>query len=118
MYVFVGERVGGKLPPNLATYYVASFVSIGVVGAILVLRRTLLANFEAQLCAKPEDAGLLARWRAGYIVMYALCESLAVFGLVLRVLGFQLSQIWTFYLSSFGLMLFFGPRQPKAEIGS
>jgi len=112
MYVWVGERVSRNLPSNLTLYYAVSLAAITVIGVILVVRRTLLAHSEAQLRVKPEDSELLGRWRAGYIVIYALCESLALFGLVLRVLGFPLSQTWAFYLSSFGLMLLFGPRRP------
>lgn len=118
MYVFVGERVAGRLPPNLPLYYAISFISISVIGVIFVLWRTFLANSEAQLRANPDNPALLARWRSGYIVIYVLCESLALFGLVLRISGFQLSQTWAFYLGSFALMLLFGPRQPKAELGS
>lgn len=118
MYVMVGERVAGRLPPNLPLYYAISFISISLIGAIFVVRRTFLTHSEAQLRANPENPALLARWRSGYIVIYVLCESLALFGLVLRMTGFQLSQTWAFYLGSFALMLLFGPRQPKAELGS
>jgi hypothetical protein len=43
-----------------------------------------------------------------------LSESIAIFGLVLRILGFSLSQVASFYISGFILLLFFGPRRPIA----
>ena len=112
MNVWVGERVSRKLPPNLTFYNAISFVAIGLIGAIFVVRRTLLAASEVQLRANPEDSALLARWKAAYIVIYVLCEALALLGLLLRAVGFPLSQIWAFYLASFALMLSFGPWQP------
>ena len=99
--------------PNPPLFYAISFVSISVIGVIFLVRRTFLAHAESELIANPENAAILGRWRAGYIAIYALCESLALFGLVLRLAGFHLSQTWTFYLASFALMLLFGPRQPK-----
>ena len=119
LYVWIGERVADNVPrANPAFYYAVTFVSISVVGVIFVIRRVLLSRFEAQLSVQPNDNVLLARWRAGYIVIYALCESIALFGFVLRFLGFPLARIWVFYLSGFALMLSFGPRQPKTEFGS
>ena len=119
LYVWIGERVAENvLRANPVFYYAVTFISISVVGAIFVVRRVLLSRFEAQLSAQPEDSALLARWRGGYIVIYALCEAVALFGFVLRFLGFPLARIWVFYLSGFALMLLFGPRRPKAEFGS
>ncbi len=119
LYVWIGERVAENVVrANPVFYYAITFVSISVVGVIFVVRRVLLSRFEAQLSTRPNDNALLGRWRAGYIVLYALCESIALFGFVLRVLGFPLARIWVFYLSGFALTLVFGPRQPKAEPGS
>lgn len=119
LYVWIGERVAENVArANPAFYYAVSLVSISVVGVIFVVRRVMLSRFEAQLSIQPNDNALLTRWRAGYIVIYALCESVALFGFVLRFLGFPLARIWIFYLSGFALMLMFGPRQPKAELGS
>jgi hypothetical protein len=35
-----------------------------------------------------------------------------MFGLVLRLIGFSLSQVASFYIAGFILLLFFGPRRP------
>jgi hypothetical protein len=43
---------------------------------------------------------------------YTLCEALALLGLVLRFLGFSFQQSLPFYIASFVLLLFFGPREP------
>ena len=115
LYVVVGESVGRRLQPNPVLFCVLSFVSISVVGAILVARRTLISQSEAQLREEPGDATILGRWRGGYIVTYALCETLALLGLVLRMTGFVLAQVWPFYLGGCALMVFYAPRAPRAE---
>ena len=118
LYVFIGERVAGRVPvPNSTMFYGISFVSISIIGAIFVVRRTLVMQSEVQLLQKPDDKVVIARWRAGYVVTYALCEALALFAFVLRFLGFTLAQVWPFYLGGFALMLFFSPRAPRAEVG-
>jgi len=79
------------------------------------VRRTLVLQSAATLASRPNDAATLNRWRAGNIMTYALAESIALFGLVLRLIGFTLSQVWSFYIAAFILLLFFGPRLPMSE---
>jgi hypothetical protein len=111
----VGEVVGGRLTTNTNTLYAISFASISLVGAILVVRKTMVLQSEAELREKPGDAAILARWRTGYIVCYAFCEALALFGLALRIMGFTLLQIWPYYAGSIALLLVFWPRLPQAS---
>jgi F0F1-type ATP synthase membrane subunit c/vacuolar-type H+-ATPase subunit K len=40
-----------------------------------------------------------------------MCETLALFGFVLRFMGFTLSEVAPFYVVGFALMLLFGPRR-------
>jgi len=115
MYGVVGEMAARPTAPNKTFYYAISFISISLVGAVLVVRKTLVLHSEAQLREKPDDDVILARWKAGHILTYALCEALALFGLVLRLLGFTLGQVWYFYLGGFALLLFFTPRAPQSE---
>lgn len=117
MYVLVGEMVGRSVAPNSTMFYALSFVSISTVGAIVVVRRTLVLPSEVLLREKPEDSVLLTRWKTGYIVTYALCEALALFGLVLRMVGFKLVHVWSFYLGAFVLLFLFSPRAPREKLG-
>ena len=116
LYVFVGERIPVTGKPDPALFYVLSLVSITVVGIILVVRRTLVLQSEETLRAANPDAATLRRWRSGYIATYALSEALALFGLILRAMGFTLGQVAAFYLAGFILILFFGPRQPSNQL--
>jgi len=115
MYVAVGELVTHRATPNTRLFYALSFLSISMVGAILVVRRTLVSQSEVQLLKSPDDAMILSRWRAGYITTYAMCEALALVGLVLRLAGFTLSQVWPYYLGGFALLSMFVARPPRAE---
>ena len=116
LYVFVGEAAAGRVAaPNTTMFYAISFASISIVGVIFVVRRTLVLPSEVQLREKPDDGVLLARWRTGYVCTYILCEALALFGLVLRMVGFTLAQVWPYYVGGFALMLLCVPRRPRAE---
>jgi hypothetical protein len=67
------------------------------------------------LAEKPEDSLTLNHWKTGYIATYALCETLALFGLILRFMGFGFQQSVPFYVSGFVLLFFFGPREPSQK---
>jgi hypothetical protein len=112
IYAVVGEVVGARLIADANTAYAISVASISLVGAILVVRKTMVLQSEAELRGKPCDPAMLARWKNGYIVTYVLCEALGLFGLVLRMMGFTLTQVWPYYLGSFVLLLLFWPRMP------
>jgi len=116
LYVFIGERVAPVHAPNAALFYAMSLVSITTIGIILVVRRTLVLQSEETLRARPTDSLALNRWRSGFIVTYALAEAQAVLGLVLRLLGFSLSQVAPFYVAGFILIIFFSPRAPSREL--
>jgi len=116
LYVAVGEMVGPRtryVEPALS--YVFSTLAVGIVGTIFVVRRTLVLRAAAELAQQPEDNLSLAHWRTGYIVTYALCEALALFGLVLRFRGAEMQQSLLFYIGGFVLLFFFRPRQPEPE---
>ena len=116
LYAAVGEGIGSvRRLNNPVLFYVFSLVTITIVGVILVVRRTLVLQSAATLASRPNDAATVSRWRAGHIMTYALSEAIAIFGLVLRILGFSLSQVAYFYVAGFVLLLFFGPRRPVSD---
>jgi F0F1-type ATP synthase membrane subunit c/vacuolar-type H+-ATPase subunit K len=116
LYVAVGELIGRTAAANNALFYTLSLASISTLGAALVVRRTLVLPAEALLREKPTDPLVQARWRTAYIFLYALCEALALFGLILRIAGFTLVHVWGFYLGGFLLLLLFSPRVPQSQI--
>ena len=118
VYVFIGERIGQSTPgaPDRNFYFAITLVALTTVGMAFAVWRLFVLRSEAMLAAQPEDAAALKRWRAGFTFTYALCETVALFGLVLRILGFTLSEVAPFYIVSFVLMILFSPRRPPSSI--
>ena len=116
LYVLVGQLAGPvtrALDPSLS--YLFATLGVAIVGIIFVVRRTLVFRAEASLATQPEDTLSLNQWRTGYVATYALCEALALFGLVLRFVGGNLQQAMPYYLGGFVLLFFFRPHQPQTE---
>lgn len=105
----MGEIASRSVPPSSTLFYFLTLLWVSTLGVAVVVRRTLIFPCEALLRQKPNDTLLLTRWRTGYIVLFALCEALAAFGLVLRMSGFTLAYVWVFYASGFLLMILFSP---------
>jgi len=118
LLLMVTGEVVGAIPRlnNPTLFYALSMATITIVGVILVVRRTLVQQSAAMLAIRPNDVATINRWRAGYVMTYALSESIAVFGLLLRLIGFTLSQVASFYVAGFMLLLFFGPRRPVSQV--
>lgn len=118
LYATAGELVGGRarvVDPSLS--YIFSTASVAIVGIIFVVRRTLVLRSAESLATHPDDPVTLRHWKSGYIATYALCEALALFGLILRIMGFQLQQSLLYYISGFVLLYFFGPGEPALTLG-
>ncbi len=114
LYVVVGQVVAPAahmLDPGVS--YLFTTLAVALVGIIFVVRRTLVFRSEESLAAHPDDTMSLNHWKTGYIVTYALCEALALFGLIERFLGASVQQSMLYYLGGFVLMLFFRPRSPE-----
>ena len=114
-YGIVGQVVGPAARGVDATLsYLFATLSVAIVGAIFVVRRTLVLRAGESLATRPDDSLSLNHWRTGYIATYVLCESLALFGLILRFRGSPVEASVYYYLGGFVLLLFFRPRQPAA----
>ena len=107
-----GEMLPGRLAhdPANTLFHALSFISISLVGATVVVRRTLVLPSEALLKERSDDSVTGAQWRTGYLFLYALCEVVGVFGLILRLTGFPLGNVWGFYLGGILLLLLYSPR--------
>jgi hypothetical protein len=115
LFAVAGERFAGKIArdPANTLFHALSLVSISLVGATMVVRRTLVVPSETALKENAEDRVAVTRWSTGYLVLFGLCEMLGLFGLVLRLSGFPLANVWGFYLGGFLLLLLYSPRAPR-----
>jgi F0F1-type ATP synthase membrane subunit c/vacuolar-type H+-ATPase subunit K len=115
LYAVLGQLLGtGARAVDPAVSYLFSTLAVAIVGIIFVVRRTLVMRAAESLATHPDDGISLNHWRTGYLATYALCEALALFGLVLRFLGCSFQQSALFYIGGFVLLFFFGPRQPAS----
>ena len=113
IYIVLGEILGpGVRPVDPTVNYLLSTLGVAIVGIIFVVRRTLVFRAAESLAIHPEDSLSLNHWRTGYLATYALCEALALFGLVLRFMGCSFQQSVPFFIGGFVLMFFFRPREP------
>jgi hypothetical protein len=115
LYAIAGELFGPPVrgaDPTLS--YIFSTLAVGIVGTIFVVRRTLVQRAAETLAAHPDDILSLDHWKSGYLTTYALCEALAIFGLVLRFRGCQMEQSLLFYIGGFVLIFFFRAKPPVA----
>jgi cytochrome b561 len=119
VYAILGEVVGpGARAVDPALSYVFTTLGVAIVGAIFVVRRTLVLRAAASLAAHPDDSLSLNQWRTGYLATYVLCEALAVFGLILRFRGCDFQQSVPYYIGGFVLLFFFRAREPVRAAGA
>lgn len=117
LYAAAGEMLSRTIhrAPASTLFHAFSLISISLVGASVVVRRTLILPSEAVLKERSDDKLAISRWRTGHLTLYTLCDMLGLFGLVLRLAGFTLANVWGFYLGGFLLMLLYSPRTPHPE---
>jgi hypothetical protein len=119
LYVLVGEEVIRTHPrtaPGASMYYIFTIAGVAMVLSTFAVRMLLVKKAESSLTQDPANPALLHRWRGGYIVSYAFSEIVAVFGFALRLLGFSLSQVASFYVAGLLLLLFMRPRRQADSI--
>jgi F0F1-type ATP synthase membrane subunit c/vacuolar-type H+-ATPase subunit K len=115
VYAGLGEWMGpGRRTVDPSLTYLFTTLGVAAVGVIFVVRRTLVMRAAEGLATHPENILNLNHWRTGYLATYVLCEALALIGLVLRFLGYNLQQSLPYYLGGFILLIFFRPRPPAS----
>jgi hypothetical protein len=118
LYAAIAERFG-PTPKAQAplVFYAITAVAISLIATMFAIRRGRLAKLEKILSSHQEDTAALNPWRATYLLIFVACEAIALYGLVLRFLGFTFMQVTPFYIAGFVLMLYFAPRRPSNAIG-
>jgi predicted Abi (CAAX) family protease len=110
LYVFAGEYLGPSEPRDVKLAQLAlGAMAAADLGIAYFFRQRLRAAEEA-LRMRAEDAAALARWRVASMVSLVICESTAVLGFALRLLGATLWQATPFYAVALVLMLVWVPR--------
>ena len=114
LYGLVGEIAGPKEARDVKQMQLILMVLAAASwGVIFFVRQRLVQPAEEILRTQPEDAAALGRWRAGNMATFFLAEAVALYGLVLRMLGSTLLQAAPFYSAAILLLLAFTPRRPQ-----
>jgi Ni,Fe-hydrogenase I cytochrome b subunit len=111
-YVGLGEIVRGNRSQELTTLFLALLIAAAVesVGVIFV-RSSLIPKVQQALQADSEDRQALLAFRKWYVICFALCLSVAFYGLVLRIMGAPFQRAIVFYAAGFCLILVCTPRK-------
>ena len=113
-YWLVGEVIAGQaevLAPSIMVRVVEAAAGLAIL-SVLVFRFQLIAALTAT-ALRSNPAAVLARLRVLYIVCFALAEAVALYGLVLRLLGVPSGEATLFFLASAVLFLLCYPRLPR-----
>jgi len=92
LYFVIVRMVPSYASPNPMIFRVIALFAFANLGALLFLRKLLVAIPSEALRSRPEDSAALAKWKLGQLITWALGESIALYGLVLHVLGFSTRQ--------------------------
>jgi hypothetical protein len=93
---------------------ILALTSAVIAAAVFVLRGKVLGPSATLAATQPEDATAMSLWRTAHIITWALCEVIAMYGLLLRYLGSTITQAAPFFVAGFLLILLLGPRRPQA----
>jgi len=99
--------------PEPLLFRVIAMLAVGEVLLLFFFRRKLAVEVSAFPNAGEVTEPALVRWRTGYIITWAISTSIALYGVVLRFVGFEFRQVSMFFLAGAALMLFLGPRRPQ-----
>lgn len=111
----VGEVMGplNEEPIDPVFRMAITLVAAGNLVAMVVLRRSMVGGAEERLRTHPEDVQTWVRWRTGQMITLVLGETIALFGLVLRVMGASLEYAAMFYVCAVLAILLHTPRAPN-----
>lgn len=116
MYAGAGELVGHRsAEPEKIFHGVLIAVALMNVGIAQIFGRRMVTAAEETLALNASDEAALARWRGGHLLTYVLCESVALFGLALRMLGGTALEAAPFYVLAIVLLLLWRPQAEFAK---
>lgn len=113
-YWLVGEVIARQaegLAPTIIVRVLQGAAGVTVL-LVLILRFQRIASLSGT-ALRSNPAAVLARLRLLYILCFALAEAVALYGLVLRLLGVPSGEATLFFLASAVLFLLCYPRLPR-----
>lgn len=116
LYFQLSRSLPSHTKPNPVLLYALAAFACGEVLTIFILRWILVSRSEQLLAENPGDQKALARWKIGYLGMYAVALSVAIYGLLLHFLGFELLHVVPFFAGGALFILILPPRPIPARL--
>jgi hypothetical protein len=114
LFAVVGELVSLEATLNAEMLRMMRIVLLLMLAAMFgfafFIRRTKVEASEEALMRNRDDAQALAKWHAGNMLTFVTCESMALFGLVMRLLSGSWAEAAPFFAVGFALLLIWTPR--------
>lgn len=98
------QSLGSVLPLAMG------FTCVAILGVAMYLRKQRITPAEEILRNTPEDNSAALKWRSGVIISLVFCESIVMYGMVLRILGVSWAVSGIFYAVGIFFMLAWWPR--------
>ena len=102
----------GNIPGFLPLVF--GFVCVSEVGLAFFLREQIVTSAEAVLKSDPENSTALAKWRTGNLLSFCFAETITLFGLALKLLGFEWRVAAIFFAAGLLFLLLWMPRKIEA----
>lgn len=116
VYFVIGQVVGSNVAPRAGLTLIRNvFWLVGVVNAVIAL--AFRYRIMSALPPDEDPAPALSRLRGAYFASFALAESVAVLGLVLRLLGGALNETLPLFAVAVVLFVILFPRLPDTYVG-
>jgi F0F1-type ATP synthase membrane subunit c/vacuolar-type H+-ATPase subunit K len=114
IYVFLPEVLSRPNRENINPAIYTAFVTLAalMIGMTFIVRQAMIGRALETLQLRPDDTLAITRWRTGYIILFALAETVVLYGLVLRFIGATLKQVVPIYVAGIVLLLLVQPRKP------
>src|SRR5690242_8378553 len=92
LFAYMGERISRQahaVPPQTVVLLqgVLALACVGMIAFMLLIRKRMLEASETAFRSDPNDAAALQRWRAAHILSCGISEGIALYGMVLRIIG-------------------------------
>lgn len=101
--------VQSQAPPRVLAVAIG-ITAAATLGAAAFLRMRLMQPASEALRTNPEDTVALLKWVRGTMISFVCCESVVLFGLVLRITGVAWNICGVFYAVGILFLLAWAPK--------
>ncbi len=113
IYVFFAMRAPVRPSPQPLFFNLIALVAVVEAVVAFFVRGKLISNAEGLWRDNPNTKPALARWFTANIAPWAMCLSVAMYGIVLRYVGYSFRSVAAFFVAGALLMFSFSPRRPE-----